>query len=202
MQLYAPLDELQQLNLLRSRFTLLRPTHPGAIGPINAAVMLPLCWHQQQWCFLITRRSLTLRHHPGQLSFPGGRIDLGETAWQAAQRELFEETGITAEFVELWGELPAINTSTGYLVQPYLAKLKAGYPLSLSPSEVESVLYIPVDTALWSRQWVTEHWTLRQQRQQLHFLALEQRLLWGASAQILRQLSQQLSPQLSQQHSR
>ena len=131
-----------------------------------------------------------------------GRIDHEETPWQAAQRELFEETGIDAEFVELWGELPAINTSTGYLVQPYLAQLKAGYPLSLSPSEVESVLYIPVDTALWSRQWVTEHWTLRQQRQQLHFLALEQRLLWGASAQILRQLSQQLSPQLSQQHSR
>lgn len=193
MQPSAPDQHSPQLHTLRSRFNLLRPTQQGAIGPINAAVMVPLCWHQHQWCFLITRRSLTLRHHPGQLSFPGGRIDLGETPWQAAQRELFEETGIDGEFVELWGELPAINTSTGYLVQPYLAQLKAGYELSLSQSEVESVLYIPVDTALWSRQWVSEHWMLRQQRQQLHFLALEQRLLWGASAQILRQLSQQLS---------
>lgn len=185
------------IDALHTAYTLYLPKHQAAQGHANAAVLVALCYHQHQWCFLITRRALHLRHHPGQLSFPGGRLDQGETAWQAAQRELTEETGITADFIKLWGALPAINTSTGFIVQPYLAELTPGYQLTLSRDEVDSVLYLPVDDALWSPNWVFEHWQLRQRQQPLHFLAIGSRLLWGASAHMLRQLSAHLSPSVS-----
>lgn len=180
-----------------SAFLLQPPTHIAAAGHPNAAVLLPLVELDGKWHFLMTRRALHLRHHPGQVSFPGGRIDPGETPQEAALRELTEETGITREFVTLLGQLPAINTSTGFIVQPYLAALRSGFRLQLSADEVDSLVYLPCALALEDHAWVSETWPLRKRLQQLHFLAVDERLVWGASAQILRQLSQQLGINMS-----
>lgn len=160
--------------------------------PVNAAVLLPLFRQQGRWMLLLTRRALHLRHHPGQLSFPGGRLERGEASAQAALRETFEETGIRPEQVRLLGRLPVINTSTGFLVEPWLGLLSELPPLQLQQSEVDSVLLIPLDQALSAERRHSEHWQLRGRSQLLHFIPWQGQLIWGASAEMLFQLAQQL----------
>lgn len=176
-----------------SRFLLQQPAAPLAQPrPANAAVLLPVFYQHDRWMLLMTRRSLQLRHHPGQLSFPGGRIEAGEASAQAALRETFEETGIRPEQVRLLGRLPAINTSTGFIVQPWLGLLAELPPLHLQQSEVDSVLLIPLAQALSAERRRSEHWQLRGRPQLLHFIPWQGQLIWGASAEMLYQLSLQL----------
>jgi len=141
----------------------------------------------------MTRRALHLRHHPGQISFPGGRIEAGENSASAALREAFEETGIPPHQVRLLGQLPAINTSTGFIVQPWLGLLDQLPALQLQATEVDSVLLLPLHEALSAQRRQTEVWPLRGRRQLLHFIPWQQHLIWGASAEILYQLAQQVA---------
>jgi len=177
-----------------SRFLLQTPPRPlhHPASP-NAAVLLPVFRHQGNWTLLMTRRALHLRHHPGQISFPGGRIEAGEHAAATALRETFEETGIAAKQVRLLGQLPAINTSTGFIVEPWLGILDELPALTLQPSEVDSIVLLPLHEALSARRRQTEVWPLRGKQQRLHFIPWQQHLIWGASAEILFQLAQQVA---------
>lgn len=163
-----------------------------AKGAVNAAVLVPVFWHQQQWQLLMTQRALHLKHHPGQISFPGGKLESGESPAAAALRELEEEVGIPASQVKLLGSLPRINTSTGFIVQPWLGILSAPPQPVIDPAEVASVLHVPLSHALSPQQRHSEYWQLRGKYQHLHFIPFGERLIWGASAQILFQLAQQL----------
>lgn len=160
----------------------------------NAAVLLPVFRQHGIWTLIMTRRALHLRHHPGQISFPGGRIEAGEASSAAALRETFEETGISAAQICLLGSLPAINTSTGFIVKPWLGVLQQLPELTLQSDEVASVLYVPLHEALSARQRQSELWPLRGRVQKLHFIPWQQQLIWGASAEILVQLAQQIAP--------
>lgn len=159
----------------------------------NAAVLVPVFRHQGQWTVLMTRRALHLRHHPGQLSFPGGRIEKDELPAIAALREAYEETGIQPEQVTLLGQLPAINTSTGFIVQPWLGMLEQLPKLQIQTSEVDAVLLLPLHEALSPQRRQSEVWTLRGRQQLLHFIPWQDHLIWGASAEILYQLAQHVA---------
>ncbi|MDZ7903653.1 MAG: CoA pyrophosphatase [Rheinheimera sp.] len=124
----------------------LRPQQHDAIleAQVNAAVLLPVWYAEGQWQLLLTRRALHLRHHPGQISFPGGRLEAGETALVAAKREAFEEVGIQPQLItDSRIALPALSTSTGFVVKPWLAVLAQAPELKLQTSEVASSLYHP-----------------------------------------------------------
>ena len=162
-------------------------------APPNAAVLLPVFRQHGDWTLVMTRRALHLRHHPGQISFPGGRIEVGESTAQAALRETYEEIGIPPSAVQLLGCLPAINTSTGFIVQPWLGLLNTQPVFSVHPDEVDSVLLLPLREALCAQRRKTEIWQLRGRQQQLHFIPWQQQLIWGASAEILYQLAGQVS---------
>lgn len=158
----------------------------------NAAVLLLLFEQQGQLHLLLTRRALHLRHHPGQISFPGGKIEAGETAYQAALRETQEETGIAAQSIQLLGTLPTFNTSTGFIVQPCVGYLPKLPPLVLQPDEVAGVLSLPLQYALPQAEGQTHWHQLQVQQRTLHFLPFQGRLIWGATAEMLQQLLQQL----------
>lgn len=184
----------QDAELWVSRFLLQAPLRAlQSDSQPNAAVLLPVFRHQGCWTLLMTRRALHLRHHPGQISFPGGRIEAGENSAAAALREAFEETGIAPQHVRLLGQLPAINTSTGFIVQPWLGLLDQLPALQLQATEVDSVLFLPLHEALSAQRRQTEVWPLRGRRQLLHFIPWQQHLIWGASAEILYQLAQQVA---------
>ncbi len=187
-----------QWPLLRQQFLfqlpLTRAEATTRAQPANAAVMLLLFEENGQLQLLLTRRAAHLRHHPGQISFPGGKIETGETAAAAALRETYEETGIEPRQIQLLGSLAALNTSTGFMVQPWLGYLPARPRLVLQPAEVAAVLTMPLQYALPQADG-RSHWHQLQCGQRtLHFLPFEGQLIWGASAAMLQQLVQQLGP--------
>lgn len=93
---------------------------------------------------LLTQRADTLRHHAGQVAFPGGRIDAGETAEQAAHREMHEELMIEPSAFDVWGFLPSLLTITGYRVYPVVGRLSAHHQATPAPSEVAAVFEVPL----------------------------------------------------------
>lgn len=187
-----------QWQLLRQQFLFQLPLPTAeakaSARSANAAVMLLVFPENEQLQLLLTRRADHLRHHPGQISFPGGKIEAGETAAAAALRETYEETGIEPRQIQLLGSLPALNTSTGFIVQPWLGYIPARPRIVLQPAEVAAVLTMPLQYALPQADGQSHWHQLQFGQRTLHFLPFDGQLLWGASAAMLQQLLQQLSP--------
>jgi 8-oxo-dGTP pyrophosphatase MutT (NUDIX family) len=174
------------------RFLLQQQPKAESLPQANAAVMMLLWPHQQQLQLLLTRRALHLRHHPGQISFPGGRIETGESAVDAALRETEEEVGISAAKIQVLGSLPAMATSTGFVVSPWLGFMTEPPKLRLQAAEVAAAFSLPLSYAL-SNEFRKQRWFSQPYRQQqLHFLPYENQLIWGATAAILHQLAEQI----------
>jgi 8-oxo-dGTP pyrophosphatase MutT (NUDIX family) len=172
---------------------LLQPQAAASVSTsANAAVMLLLWPEQQQLQLLLTRRALHLRHHPGQISFPGGRIEAGETAVDAALRETEEEVGVAAAEIKVLGSLPPLSTSTGFVVSPWLGLLSTPPKLRLQTTEVAAAFNLPLGYAL-SNKHRDQRWFRHPYRQQqLYFLPFQNQLIWGATAAILHQLAEQI----------
>jgi 8-oxo-dGTP pyrophosphatase MutT (NUDIX family) len=160
--------------------------------PVPAAVLVPVVLGESPGVVL-TKRTSHLAKHAGQISFPGGRIDPGDSGPEAAAlREAQEEIGLDASFVEVLGRLTDHVTGTGYRITPILAVLPPALTYLPSPHEVEAVFELPMRVVLdpdaprrqrqhvggvWREYWVWPHPD--------HFI-------WGATAAILVQLAQRL----------
>lgn len=180
-----------QLQQLVSRF-ILRPLpqqNPLPVADLRqSAVLVPLVYSANELNILFTRRALTLAHHPGQISFPGGMLEPGEAAASAALRETEEEIGISANRIRLLGALPAHNTLTGFQIQPYLGLMPAGQNYQLSSAEVSEVFEVPLSFFLPPQHRLQLAVPLRGKSRQIHFMPYRDKLIWGATAAIIQQL--------------
>jgi 8-oxo-dGTP pyrophosphatase MutT (NUDIX family) len=135
---------------------------------------------------VLTRRSQSLRNHRGEISFPGGRLDDGETPEHAALREADEEVALAPEAVELVGRLPPLATvvSLSHIV-PVVGRLRARPALRPAAAEVERILHVPLrelaDPAGFREEW----WGEREMARSIYFFELEDETIWGATARIL-----------------
>uniref|UniRef100_A0A0N5AM04 Nudix hydrolase domain-containing protein n=1 Tax=Syphacia muris TaxID=451379 RepID=A0A0N5AM04_9BILA len=114
----------------------------------NSAVLVPLLNIDSMPYMLFTQRSLLLTGHRGQICFPGGRVDHGETAEMAAIRECYEEIGLTAESVEIWGQLrPLYTKNLENVVTPVVGFVHGvdKSTLNVHSDEVRSVFAVPVE---------------------------------------------------------
>ena len=117
--------------------------HSFEIRP--AAVLLLLLEHEGEDFILFTRRSLKLKKHRGQISFPGGKRDPEDLSlWQTALRETHEEIGVTADRITPLGALPAFPTHTGYYVYPYVGRMEWPVPLIPEPAEIDEIFRVPL----------------------------------------------------------
>ncbi len=155
----------------------------------DAAVLVPVVDRPAGASVLLTTRSTRLRHHSGQIAFPGGRIDPTDASPEAAAlREAAEEVGLPAAQVEILGRLEAYRSSTGYRIVPVLSVVTPPIALRLNPDEVDDAFEVPLgflmDAAnhrLESRVW---------QGAERHFYTMPfgERYIWGVTAGILRSL--------------
>ncbi|GED96894.1 NUDIX hydrolase [Gordonia crocea] len=103
----------------------------------------------------ILRRPATMRNHPNQFALPGGRLDAGETAVEAALRELHEETGIVAAQSDVLGILDDYRTRSGYIITPVVCWIDDDPPLVPNPAEVAQSFFVPFDDLVRTPRFLT-----------------------------------------------
>ena len=154
-----------------------------------AAVLIPLVDHANGPTLLLTRRSDSLASHTGQIAFPGGRLDAGETVVQAALREAMEEVGLSPDHVEPLGLSDAYETVTGFLVTPVVAWVRPGFILKTDPSEVADAFETPWDFLMDEANHRREFYDAPDgTRRWFWAMPWGERYIWGATAGMLRSL--------------
>jgi len=159
------------------------------VRPIKpAAVLVPVVDHSEP-SVLLTQRAQHLPDHPGQVSFPGGKIDKSDASPLAsALREAEEEIGLDRSFVEPIGYLDLYLTTLGYRIVPVIARIKPGFSLTLNVSEVDASFEVPLGYLMdqnnverHSRDW-------QGMRRHYYAITFGERYIWGVTAGILRNL--------------
>jgi 8-oxo-dGTP pyrophosphatase MutT (NUDIX family) len=171
-------------------------------GAINAGVLVPLYLARGGLHAVFTKRQDDLRRHPGEISFPGGRYDEGETDLRAtALREAQEEIGLPSAAVEIVGALqPTATMATGYAVYPFVGLIEPGRTWTRSVREVAEVLELPLDALLAGyarRRLVRRGVAIRTDT-----YVVDDYLIWGATARILADLFDRIGPLLKRSGSK
>jgi 8-oxo-dGTP pyrophosphatase MutT (NUDIX family) len=161
-------------------------------APRAAAVLAPIVARPEGLTVLLTLRATAMRSHSGQVAFPGGKIDPGETALAGALREAREEIGLEERFVEPLGWLNPYLTGTGFRIAPLVALVEPGFTLTINPHEVETAFETPLaflmneaNHAIHEREW-------NGRKRQYYAMPYEDRYIWGATAGMLRNLWERL----------
>ncbi len=152
----------------------------------RAAVLVPLVERPEGLSVLLTQRASHLKHHPGQISFPGGRMEPHDASpWDAALRETEEEIGLAREFVSLAGYLTDHIVITGYLVTPVVSFVRPGFDLTLDRTEVDDVFEVPLEYILDPAHHVPRERHFGGHTFRAHDIPYEGRNIWGATAGML-----------------
>jgi 8-oxo-dGTP pyrophosphatase MutT (NUDIX family) len=191
---WAGLDEpARVVDLARVRRALAAsPPRPSLVersGGRAAAVLVPLWEEDGSVWVLLTRRAAHLRTHKGEVSFPGGGQDPGESLTDTALREAWEEVALDPATVELVGELDHVSTrSSEVYIVPYVGFLP-GRPAGLvaSPVEVDEILLVPLTELMLDEVFREEVWDFDDALRPMHFFELVGDTVWGATARILHQ---------------
>ena len=138
---------------------------------------------------ILTRRSQELTNHRGEISFPGGRLEIGETPVDAALRETHEEIGIAPSDARIVGELNSMSTvvSNSHIV-PIVASYEGTPIFSAANSEVDRVFSVPLLELTRQDTYSQEHWVFSDREFQINFFYLDGETIWGATARILFQV--------------
>ena len=162
---------------------------PDGVKPKAAAVLVGVMEREGEARVLLTQRKATLSKHGGQIAFPGGRLDKGETALQAALREAEEETGLAQRFVQPLGFLDGYLTVTGYFVVPVVARILPEHVLTPQVDEVDDIFDVPLSFLLnaANRETHTREWNGLSRHYYVY--PYEQRYIWGATAGMLKNLA-------------
>jgi 8-oxo-dGTP pyrophosphatase MutT (NUDIX family) len=171
------------------RLDVLPPEHLPRGGFRAAAALVPLLLKGGEPSVLLTRRSRHLSRHPGQLSFPGGAIDHGESSLEAALREAREEVGLEPARVEVLGRLDeTLVLASPFRLTPWVARVPYPYDYAPHPGEVEEILFVPLAALSQSGAHRTEIRAAYGVDQEVHVYEVGGERVFGATARILWQL--------------
>ncbi len=155
-----------------------------------AAVLVPLIERDDQINLVLTKRSAALKHHPGQISFPGGKVDASDNGpVAAALREAQEEIGLASDQVELLGSLPNHETVTGFDVFPFVARVSSSFYAIPEAGEVDEVFEVPLMHVLRRQNYLIEGRVWMGQQRRYYVVPYGPHYIWGATARMLRMLS-------------
>ncbi len=166
------------------QIALLRQLIPA--NPARAAVLMPLVDRPSGLQVLLTQRASHLKHHPGQISFPGGRIEVADAGpWEAALREAREEIGLEADFITHAGYLQDHLVISGFRVTPAVGFVRPGFELRLDRTEVDDVFEVPLQFVLDARNHAPRDRIIAGHTIVTHEIHYEGRQIWGATASML-----------------
>ncbi|MEW9920550.1 CoA pyrophosphatase [Marimonas sp. MJW-29] len=159
-----------------------------------AGVLAPIVARGDGLHLLLTKRSSALKHHPGQIAFPGGKQDEGDAdVIAAALREANEEIGLPYDLVDVLGTMPAHETVTGFTVTPVFAFVRDTFEVIPEPGEVDEVFSVPLTHVADPRNYLIESRRWRGTRRHYFTVPYGPYYIWGATARMLRAWSDRMT---------
>ena len=167
-------------------FDLNRKQNRTNVSLLPASVLVPLQYDNSIWQVILTRRSMNMKKHSGQISFPGGKFeDEDKSLDVTAIREAFEEIGLSSLNVFLIGSLPSHETITGFRIFPFIG-IVSGYAIQINSSEeVSEVFKVPLEFLLDSKRYSEHSFTWNGEKRSFLAVPYGPYYIWGATARIL-----------------
>lgn len=160
---------------------------------LRPAAVLAAMTERERPGFLLIHRPTNMRSHPGQVAFPGGKVDPGETPVEAALREAYEELGIHERDVTVIGTSDLYRTGTGYAITPVLAVVPPDIEINPSPTEVAAWFEAPVDFVFDAANHSLQSASYLGQSRSYIEIMWQQHRIWGVTAAIIHNLSRRIA---------
>ncbi len=181
------------LDYVRSCLSFPESFPPAPPGLLPAAVLVPIFLADEELTLLFTQRTMNLKDHQGQISFPGGVRDSTDPHLLAtALRESEEEIGLDPAKAAVWGTLSPVATVTGYWVTPFVALIPCPYDFRLNPHEVQRLLMFPLAAFCVPERWNDGPYLYKDRTVQVCCWKYQGTVIWGATARMLLDLLHRL----------
>jgi 8-oxo-dGTP pyrophosphatase MutT (NUDIX family) len=158
-------------------------------GRVPSAVLVPVYLKNNGYYLIFTKRTDTVQHHKGQISFPGGRYEESDRTLQTtALRECEEEIGLPADMVEIVGELDSVVTVTSsYVVTPFVGFVTYPFSLKCHPAEIDCTIEIPITKLMEQLNHLNDEKKGNETTSRTYSYTYTGHVIWGATARILTQ---------------
>ena len=161
---------------------------------LEASVLIPILTFKKDLEILLTKRSNSLKNHPGQIAFPGGKKDqIDSSPIETALRETQEEVGLNPKNVEIIASLPSHKTATGFVIKPYLGLINQPFSETLRQGEVDEIFTVPYEYILNEKNFSIQTRKWNGSQRSYYVVPYGPYYVWGATARILLNLSRALS---------
>jgi len=187
-------DQINHLSLIDHLKSTLYPIEKNTITASEshqkkaAAVLIPLVITDHQIQILFTKRTQHLHHHPGQVSFPGGRLEPSDKHLLAtALRETEEEIGVSEAKIQICGKLENMDTISGigFSIMPFVGVMHGPLQLKLDSFEVDEVFQVPIEFLMDHSNFQLKSAKLRGEHREFYLIKYQNYTIWGATAAIL-----------------
>jgi 8-oxo-dGTP pyrophosphatase MutT (NUDIX family) len=167
---------------------------PGAAAPRAAAVLVPIVARPEGLSVILIQRPATMSAHPGEVSFPGGKVDAADASpVDTALREAEEEIGLARRHVEVLGFLDSYQVGSGFRVVPVVGLVTPPLTLAVDAREVADAFEVPLAFLMDSANHEKRSREARGTTQWFYAMPYEGRFIWGATANIIRNLFERLT---------
>ncbi|MDA9557055.1 CoA pyrophosphatase [Vibrio sp.] len=160
----------------------------------KAAVFIGFVERKDHLSVVLTRRAKHLKHHPGQICFPGGKYEDGDmTLAQTALRETHEELGIPAQQIRIIGQMRPITSISRFSVTPIVGLLDPNFECTIDPNEVDEVFEVPAEHLLDHANLCTSTHQYRGIQHEVLAIPYLHYFIWGMTAQIIEGMQRHLN---------